>query len=147
MRTRATRSVILVLDENLSGKSILAGLRKANVPARPQTDFMERGIEDTAVFAALAAHPDCYLLTKDREFHRRPMEKHALMKCRIGAFVITAQKNKTGAELVDIICRAWPRIERCARKHTRPFIAKIRADGNIELDVLPATGDSGHTYT
>ena len=132
MRARATRSVTLILDENLSGKTILAGLREAQIPVRPQTDFFKRATPDAQVFSALAAHPECYLLTKDREFHRRPAEKAALLQCGIGAFVITSQKNKTGPELVDLIRVAWPRIERFALHNQRPFIAKILADGRIE---------------
>lgn len=132
MRAREKRGIILVLDENLSGKSLLAGLREAQIPVRPQTDYFERQTKDPEAFAALAAHPDVYLLTKDRAFHRRPAEKAALMEHRIGAFVITAQKNKTGLELVELVRVAWPRMERFARDNSKPFIAKILADGHIE---------------
>jgi hypothetical protein len=93
---------------------------------------MKRGVQDPEVFAALACRTDCYLLTKDRHFHRRPVEKAALVKHGIGAFVITSQKNKTGPELVALVRRAWPRIERFARDHSRPFIAKILANGRVE---------------
>lgn len=132
MRKRPARSIILVLDENLSGKIILNGLRDVQVSVKPQTDFIQQGAKDAAVFEALAPHRDCYLLTKDSKFHRKPAEKAALIEHRIGAFVITSQKNKTGPELVVLISRAWPRIERFARKNRRPFIAKILAEGRIE---------------
>ena len=132
MRAREKRSVTLILDENLSGKSILAGLRGAHIPVRPQTDFFGRQTLDPEAFAALAAHPDCYLLTKDKAFHRRPAEKATLLQHGIGAFVITVQKNKSGPELVDLVRLAWPRIERFARKNPRPFIARILVDGHVE---------------
>ena len=132
MRDRAARGIVLVLDENLSGRTILAALRDAEIPVKPQTDFVKRGAEDTEVFAAIAPHRDCFLLTKDTKFHRKPPERAALMHYDIGAFVITSQKNKTGPELVALIRNAWPRIERFARKHRRPFIAKILAEGRIE---------------
>jgi hypothetical protein len=93
---------------------------------------MKRGIKDTEVFAALAAHPECCLVTKDRGFHRKPAEKEALMQHQIGAFVITSQKNKTGAELVELIRLAWSRMERFAQEHSRPFIAKVLADGHVK---------------
>lgn len=132
MRDRAPGGVVLVLDENLSGKSIIQGLRAAGVPVRPQTDLMGRGVSDPEVFEALAPHADCYLLTKDAQFHRRPAEKAALEQHGVGAFVITSHKNKTGPELVALIRDSWPRIERFARAHSRPFIAKILASGRVE---------------
>ena len=132
MRDRAPGRVVLVLDENLSGKSIVEGLRAGGVPVKPQTDFMERGVSDPEVFAALAPHADCYLLTKDSQFHRRPGERAALIRHRVGAFVITSHKNKTGPELVALIRESWPKIERFARAHCRPFIAKILASGRVE---------------
>jgi predicted nuclease of predicted toxin-antitoxin system len=124
-----------VLDENLSGKSILVGLADAGVPARPQTDFYERETKDPEVFAALATHPDCYLLTKDKKFHRKPAEREALIRHGIGAFIITMQKDKSGPELVELIREAWPRIERYALENPRPFIARILAEGRIERRV------------
>lgn len=51
----------------------------------------------------------------------------------IGAFVITATKNKTGPQLVEMIVAAWPKIQRAIKKHKRPFVAKITGDGSVEL--------------
>jgi len=132
LRARETRSVILVLDENISSKSILEGLLDAHIPVRLQTDFFPRQALDPEAFKILFDHPDCYLLTKDRKFHRKPAEKEALQRYGIGAFVITSQKNKTGPELVELIRVAWPRIERFALSNERPFIAKILVDGRIK---------------
>ena len=133
MRDRTTRSVILVLDENLSGQRIVAGLKKHGIPVRAQTDLMERGITDEEVLANLAQHPDHYLLSKDGDFYRKPPIKAALMHHGVGAYVITAHKSKTAADLVELIRRAWPSIQRCARKHPRPFVAKILADARVTV--------------
>lgn len=132
MREREARSVILVLDENLSGKSILLGLAKAGIPARPMTEFVHRAATDPEVFGALRHLPNHFLITKDKQFHRRPAEKAALMNYKLGAYVITSHKNKTGPELIELIAAAWPEIERFAAAHSRPFIAKILADGHVE---------------
>lgn len=132
MRDRTPGSVTLVLDENLSGRRILDGLREREIPVLAQTSLMERGLPDEAVLQALAGHPDCYLLTKDSDFHRHPAVKQALLQHGIGAFVITAHKNRTAPELVDLVARAWPHIQRFADRHARPFVAKILADGRVE---------------
>ena len=132
MRNRADCCLILLLDENLSGHRIIEGLTALNVPVRPQTDIMERGLPDEEVLQIVAQHPDYFLLTKDSDFHKKPMIKQALIEHGVGAFVITAHKNRTAAELVDMIGNAWSRIQRFANNHERPFVAKILADGRVE---------------
>jgi len=132
LRDRAARSVILLLDENLSGHRIIEGLTAHGIPVKPQTSIMERGIPDEEVLAALQQHPDCFLLSKDSDFHKKPAIKEAMIRQGIGVFVITAHKGKTAAELVELIRISWSRIERFARKHDRPFVAKILADGRVE---------------
>ena len=133
MRNRTPGRVILVLDENLSGRSILDGLRKHGIEVLAQTELMPRGIPDEEVLRILSGRVDCYLLTKDSDFHHHPTVKQALLQHGIGAFVITAHKNKTGPELVEMIAKAWRRIQRFAEQHPRPFAAKILADGHVEL--------------
>ena len=133
MRDRSARSgLILLLDENLSGHRIIDGLRSYQIPVKPQTDLMERGIPDEEVLRILARHPDCFLLSKDSDFHKKPMVKAALIEHGVGAFVITAHKGRTAKELVELINKAWRRIQHFAEKHPRPFVAKILADGRIE---------------
>lgn len=132
MRDRAASGLILLLDENLSGRRIIDGLQSLNIPVKAQTEIMDRGISDEDLLRILAEHPDCCLLTKDSDFHKKPVVKSALIEHGIGAFVITAHKNKTAVELVDLIGKAWNRIQRFAAKHDRPFVAKIQADGRVE---------------
>ncbi len=127
------KEFVLMLDENLSGKSIVEGLAAKGVPAKAQTDFMPRGIPDEELLDNLAHHPNVYLLTKDRDFRYKPSVKSRLQAANIGAFVITATKNKTGAQLVELIAEAWPKIVRFVSKNKRPFVAKINGQGAIEL--------------
>ena len=93
---------------------------------------MERGLPDEEVLSNLSNYPDYFLLTKDSDFHKKPVIKAALMQHGIGAFVITAHKGKTAEELVDLVSRAWHRVQKFANKHKRPFVAKITADGRVE---------------
>lgn len=133
MRDRSARSSLtLVLDENLSGHRIIAGLTSLGIPIKSQTELMERGISDEEVLQALAKHFNCFLLSKDSDFHKKPMVKEALIQHGVGAFIITAHKGKTGPELVELIGKAWWRIQKFAEKNSRPFVAKILADGRIE---------------
>jgi hypothetical protein len=94
---------------------------------------MKRGIPDEEVLSNLTPYPDCFLLTKDSDFHKKPRIKEALIHHGVGAFVITAHKNKTGSELVQLIHSAWGRIQKFIKNHPRPFVAKILADGRVEM--------------
>ena len=132
MRDRAARSLILLLDENLSGRRIIEGLVKIHIPVKAQTDIMQRGLSDEEVLRILARYPDYFLLTKDSDFHKKPVVKTALIGHNIGAFVITSHKGKTAAELVELIAKAWPRIQRTVQNRDRPFVVKILAEGRIE---------------
>ena len=133
MRDGEARGVVPVLDENLSGHRIAGGLRRNGIPVKLQTELMRRGITDEEVLACVAQHRGHYLLSKDGDFHRKPSVKAAVMAHGIGAFVITAHKSKTALDLVDLITRAWPRMERCAKRNKLPFVAKILADARVEV--------------
>jgi hypothetical protein len=126
------------LDENLSGRRIVDGLIAHEIPVKPQTDFMNRGIPDEEVLRILSQYHDCYLLSKDSDFHKKPIVKEALLAHGIGAFVITSHKGRTAPELVELISRAWGRINRFIQNHDRPFVVKILADGRIETVELIA---------
>jgi len=132
VRDRTSGSLTLLLDENLSGRRIIEGLTAYGIPVKPQTDIMKRGITDEEVLAVLSRYPDYYLLTKDSDFHKKPMVKTALIHHGIGAFVITAHKGKTANELVSLMNNAWHRVMRFAEKHNRPFVAKILANGHVD---------------
>lgn len=132
MRDRAICGIVLLLDENLSGRKIVTGLTALNIPVKPQTDIMERGLPDTKVLELIAKHDNLFLITKDSDFHRKSIVKKALIDYDIGTFVITSHKGKTAAELVALIKKAWNRIQKFATKNDRPFVAKILSDGRVK---------------
>jgi hypothetical protein len=100
VRDRAESSLILLLDENLSGRRIIDGLRSLEIPVKAQTDIMDRGVPDEEVLRILSGHPEMYLITKDSDFHKKPIVKKALIEHGIGAFVITSHKGKTAPSLL-----------------------------------------------
>jgi predicted nuclease of predicted toxin-antitoxin system len=84
LRDRAARSLILLLDENLSGRRIIEGLIKCNIPVKPQTELMERGLPDEKMLQILARHPAYFLLTKDSDFHKKPHDRPFVVKILAG---------------------------------------------------------------
>ena len=127
MRDASARQggLTLVLDENLSGKTIAAGLRAAGVSVKLQTELMPRGVPDDEVLRYLAQHSGHALLTKDSDFYRHQGTLEALRRHAVGAFVITGHKNKTGAQLVDLVVAAWPKMLEFASRNPPPFVARI----------------------
>lgn len=93
---------------------------------------MARGVPDEEVLRIIARHPECYLLTKDSDFHKKPFVRNSLIEHGVGAFVITSHKGKRADELVALIIKSWKRIEKFAGKYDRPFVAKILANGRVE---------------
>ena len=102
------------------------------MPACPQTQIIARGATDEQLLDALREHPELFLLTRDRDFRYRASVRERLVAAKVGAFVITAAKNRTGEELVSLIVAAWPHLERFARKQPRPFVARVLAAGKVQ---------------
>ena len=129
---RPPEDVSFVLDETLSGASIVQGLRERGFPVSAFTDLFVRGISDAELIARMRGRAGLYLITRDRDFRYRPDIATALLGAAIGAFVLTSAGNKTGAQLVEVIASAWKGILRFAARTPPPFVATVRSDGTVE---------------
>lgn len=124
-------TIILILDENLSGRSILAGLAQRGLPVMPQTDYAPRGVTDADLVSALSKHPHLVLVTKDRDFRYKQDLVNQLMKAGLRVFALTSAGNRQGADLVDQISAAWPAMQRFIARHPPPFVIKVGNDGAL----------------
>lgn len=79
-----------------------------------------------------AGQKNWIVLTKDHRIRYRNLERAALMKAGVGAFVLTAGDLK-GDEMAQIFVKALPAISRFLRKHRRPFIAKVARSGSVSM--------------
>ena len=125
----------LLLDETLSGKSIVETVKAAGVPIVGFEEFADRGIDDKTLLTRLAKRRDLYLITRDRDFRYKHDVVNTLREAELGAFVLTSAGNKTGGQLASTLIAAWPRIRRFIHEHARPFVAKVRSDGSVEMSV------------
>lgn len=122
-------STIVVLDENLSGHSILQALHDRGLPVQPQINYVARGATDVAVVAALAKYTNLVLVTKDADFrYKRDLVKQ-LLSAKMRVFVLTSAGNKQGSALVEQIAAAWPAMQRFLAKNAPPFVVKVGHDG------------------
>lgn len=78
-----------------------------------------------------------FLFTVDKRIRRRPLEKEAIKKYKVGAFFLGG-KTMTRWNYIRQIVRAWHKIEDTAKTEERPFAYNINLHGTklekISLD-------------
>lgn len=72
------------------------------------------------------------VLTKDTRIRYRNLERAALMRAGVGAFVLTTGDLK-GDEMAQIFVKALPAISKFLAKHRKPFIAKTTRGETVSM--------------
>jgi len=80
-----------------------------------------------------AGQSDWIVVTRDERIRYRIVEKQALRRAKVRAFVLAAHGDLRAESLADILLKALPKIREIARKEKPPFIAKIWRDGKVAL--------------
>ncbi len=70
------------------------------------------------------------VLTKDRMIQRRWIEREALIRANIRAFVLVA-KQTNGPENAQILLRAHAAMMRYVEHHSAPFIVRVYRNGSL----------------
>lgn len=93
------------------------------------------GIPDHEWISEIAKH-GWVVLTKDKNFKRRELERQAIMTGGVRAFFLSAT-NLSGPEQADIFVKTLPRIRRLCAKHPGPFIARITRRAEVDIILRP----------
>lgn len=72
------------------------------------------------------------MLTKDHRIRYRQVERMALLRAGVAAFILTSG-DLQGEEMARIFVKALPVISRFLRRHRTPFIAKIARNGSVSM--------------
>jgi hypothetical protein len=88
-------------------------------------------VADHEWIAEIAKH-GWVVLTKDKNFKRRELERQAIMAGGVRAFFLSAA-NLSGPEQADIFGKALPKIRRLCAKHSGPFIARITRMAEVDI--------------
>jgi len=72
------------------------------------------------------------VLTKDRNIRHNILERTALLRSGVRAFVLVSG-NLTGAEIITAFTRALPRIQKLAVEVPAPFIGKVSRSGSAAV--------------
>lgn len=108
-----------------------AALRQAGATVRIHDDHFPPDAKDED-WLAEAGRRGWIVLTKDHRIRYRHVERLALMKAGVAAFILTSG-DLQGEEMAEVFVKALPRVTRFLNKHAKPFIAKVSRDGSVSL--------------
>ncbi len=125
---------VIFLDECVGGHDIAEQLRTrghaVQVPDEPRG--IPRGLADSE-WTRQVADRGWVAVTRDKRIQYRAAQKQAVAQAKLALFVLRARGNLSGAEIVDTIDLAAPRMARFLEKYKPPFIAGIYRGGRVKL--------------
>ena len=137
-RTRSSTSAAsrpklppIFLDENLAGKRLPEGLRKAGLTVKLLHEEFRRGILDLDLLPQIGKE-GWILLTKDNQIRRRPLEIEAFLAARLRVFVFESAEM-TSEAMLNAFRKALPAIGRFVKKRKPPFVVRIGVTGRVTV--------------
>lgn len=122
---------IFFLDRSLGKKRVATALRQAGAILYIHDDHFPPDAKDEDWLTKVGQR-GWIVLTQDHRIRYRQVERLALMRAGVAAFILTSG-DLQGEEMAQIVVKALPRIKRFLQKHRKPFIAKITKDGSVSL--------------
>ena len=127
--------LVFFIDECLGTGRVPEALQHAgaNVVVH-QTHFAGRqGIKDDEWLREIG-RKGWVVLTKDKNFKRRPLERDAILAGGIRAFFLSAT-NLSTEQIAQTFVDALPRIKRTCGQQSGPFIARISRMAEVNIVV------------
>ena len=131
LRSKPPSDLIFFLDRSLGKKQIAEALRIAGAIVLIHDDYFSPDEQDIN-WLKVAGDKGWIVLTKDSRIRYRALEKLALMKAGVAAFILTSADLK-GNEMAEIFVRSLPAISKTIKKYQKPFIAKITRNGRVSV--------------
>ncbi|MGH7205064.1 MAG: hypothetical protein ACREI2_02520 [Nitrospiraceae bacterium] len=122
---------IFFLDRSLGKKRIATALRDAGATVHVHDDHFPPDARDEEWLTQVGQN-GWVVLTKDHRIRYRNVERAALIKAGVAAFILTSG-DLQGEEMAKIFVKALPAISRFMKKHKKPFIAKVARNGSVAL--------------
>lgn len=120
-------------DENL-GIQLSNGLRAFGEDTCHARDRSFDGVEDETWLTCIGEQ-GWFLVTVDRRIRRRPLEKQALLRHKIGAFFLLG-KSMSRWQYIEQLVRSWSRIKQIAAGEKTPFAYNVSSRGT-EITRVP----------
>ncbi len=104
------------------GKRFPSELRAAGISVEAHHQHFAPAAHD-ALWLGTAADRGWFVLSHDQRIRYRPNERDAVMRGRVGLFILIGKRTTT--ELASNFVRTLDRIYEFIDAHPRPFIAKV----------------------
>jgi hypothetical protein len=125
-----------LLDESISGKTLIAAMRGAGFDVKVLREEFGSGTPDP-VWLPAAVERGWILIGKDDRWRYRSEEKAILIRAKARAFIF-ASKTAKRDEIAEAIMMALPAMARLIASQPAPFIARILLSGYVGL-LFPAS--------
>ena len=129
--SKPPESPIFFLDRSLGKKRIATALRLAGVTVHVHDDHFPSNAKDAEWLSQVGGH-EWVVLTKDHRIRYRNIERMALLKAGVAAFILTSG-DLQGEEMAAIFVKALPAVSRFLKKHKKPFIARVSRKGSVSM--------------
>lgn len=124
-------ALILFLDENLDGETVVDALRAAGVPIRRLSDEFDRSVEDTA-WLPVVAKQGWAIATRDNRIRHRPAERAAVREA--GAILVVLRGGGLRGEVMaSMLADAYPALCKLVARYQAPMIVHLYAGGAIKM--------------
>jgi hypothetical protein len=119
------------VDRSLGRVTVPNALRTIGLKVEVHADHFAHDAPDTAWLQRCGAE-GWVVLAKDKAIKKNPLERQALIAQGLAAFFII-KTNATGEENAKALVGAIHKIAGILENQRRPFIARIYANGGVEL--------------
>jgi predicted nuclease of predicted toxin-antitoxin system len=125
--------LVFFIDECLGTGRVPEALRQAGAMVVSHQSHFERrqGIKDEEWLREIGER-GWVVLTKDKNFKRRPLERGAILAGGIRAFFLSAT-NLSTEQVAQTFVEALPRMRRLCARHAGPFIARITRLAEVDI--------------
>ena len=106
-------------------------LKDAGFLVEVHSDHFTDNAPDT-VWLTKVGKWDWVVLSKDKLIRKHRLEREALLKAKVAAFILTSGKL-TGEEMGQVFIRARNRMLKFLSEHPKPFIATVTRNGEVTL--------------
>lgn len=117
----------IIFDENLS-VGLVKGLREFGEDVHHITEYFPAGTPDEEWLKFIGEN-GWFLITRDKRIRRRPIEKEALKRYKIGTFFLGG-KRIGGWDMIKQVVVMWQRIKELAITTSVPFAYIIPPRGS-----------------
>lgn len=126
-------NVVFFVDRCLGKNTVPETLRQTGLKVEVHSDrFPDEKELNDAYWLIECGKRGWVVLTKDREIRRNDLERIALMNAGVASFILISA-HSSGQDNANALIKSLPRIARFLKHKSKPFIARVNKNGEVEL--------------